>query len=163
MMRHAPAALSVAPPATRADWRDARRLVEEYAATLGVDLQFQDFAAELANFEREYAAPAGAFLLARDAGAAIGCVGLRRFDDDRGEIKRLYVVPAARSRGAGAALVHGIVAAGRRLGYARLVLDTLPSMTAAQELYRRLGFRPVAPYRFNPVPGTVFLELALRA
>jgi putative acetyltransferase len=161
-MRHAPAAPCVAPPVTLADWRDSRRLVAEYAATLGVDLHFQDFAAELGNFEREYAASAGAFLLARDAGPAVGCVGLRRFDDDRGEIKRLYVVPAARGRGVGAALVDGIVAAGRRLGYPRLVLDTLPSMRAAQELYRRLGFRPVAPYRFNPVPGTVFLELALR-
>ena len=161
-MRRAPATPSVAPPATPAEWRDSRRLVEDYTATLGVDLQFQDFAVELDNFEREYSAPAGAFLLARDAGRAVGCVGLRRFDDERGEIKRLYVVPAARGRGAGTALVHAIVAAGQRLGYPRLVLDTLPSMTVAQALYGRLGFRPVAPYRFNPVPGTVFLELALR-
>ena len=155
-------AIEIAAPASAEDWRASRRLVEEYAAALDVDLCFQNFATELANFESEYSAPAGAFLLARDAGLAVGCVGLRRHADGSGEIKRLYVAPQARGRGTGEALVRGIVAAGRRLRYRRLVLDTLPSMTAAQDLYRRLGFQPVAPYRFNPVEGTVFLELALR-
>ena len=154
-------AIEIAAPASADDWRASRRLVEAYAATLEVDLCFQNFAAELANFESEYSAPAGAFLLARDAGLPVGCVGLRRYADDNGEIKRLYVAPQARGRGTGEALVRGIVAAGRRLRYRRLVLDTLPSMTAAQDLYRRLGFRPVAPYRFNPVEGTAFLELVL--
>jgi len=155
-------AIEIVAPDSADDWRVARRMVEEYAAALDVDLCFQNFAAELAHFESEYSAPAGAFLLARDVGLAVGCVGLRSYADDSGEIKRLYVAPPARGRGTGEALVHGILAAGRRLGYRRLVLDTLPSMTAAQALYRRLGFQPVAPYRFNPVQGTVFLELELR-
>jgi putative acetyltransferase len=58
--------------------------------------------------------------------------------------------------------VEGIVDAARWLGYTRLLLDTLPSMKDARALYLSLGFRPVAPYRFNPVPGTAFLQLDLR-
>lgn len=155
-------AVQIAPPGSAQDWRVARRLVEEYAAALGVDLGFQDFASELAHFESQYAAPTGAFLLARAGAATVGCVGLRRFADDSGEIKRLYVAPAGRGRGTGESLVRAVVAAGRRLGYRRLVLDTLPTMTAAQQLYGRLGFRPVAPYRYNPVAGSAYLELVLR-
>jgi putative acetyltransferase len=144
------------------DWRDARQLVEAYAASLNVDLSFQNFAHELEHLASEYAPPSGAFLLARDNESCIGCIGLRRFSDDAGEIKRLYTLPAARGHGVGRMLIEGIVSAGRKLGYSRLLLDTLPSMKAAQSLYQSFGFRPTAAYRFNPVEGTAFLELTLR-
>jgi GNAT superfamily N-acetyltransferase len=149
-------------PRTTAEWRDARRLIEAYAASLNVDLSFQNFAHELGHLPEEYGPPAGAFLLARDAGVPIGCVGLRRFSERAGEVKRLYVVPDARGCGVGRALAERIVATARQLGYARLLLDTLRSMSEAQALYMSLGFRPTAPYRYNPVPGTVFLELTFR-
>ena len=104
----------------------------------------------------------GAFLIAQEDGSYLGCVGLRHFSDDAGEIKRLYLIPAARGRGVGRILAEGIVAAGKKLGYARLLLDTLPSMKPAHLLYMSLGFKPIPAYRFNPVPGTAFLELELR-
>jgi ribosomal protein S18 acetylase RimI-like enzyme len=88
-------------------------------------------------------------------------VGLRKLSDTVGEIKRLYVAPTARGLGLGEALVRGIVDEGKQLKYTRLVLDTLPSMLAARSLYQALGFKPAAPYRYNPVPGTAFLELQL--
>ena len=152
---------SLLKPSSAAQWREARRLVEEYAASLDIDLCFQNFAQELEQFEIQYAPPTGAFLLARHGDAFVGCVGLRKLSDTVGEIKRLYVAPSARGLGLGEALVRGIVDEGKRLKYARLVLDTLPSMLAAQSLYRAMGFRPVAPYRHNPVAGTAFLELQL--
>ena len=149
-------------PQSDSDWRHARRLVEEYAASLDLDLSFQNFAHELEHLTTEYASLNGAFLLAEEGGAYLGCVGVRKFSDGIGEVKRLYVIPTARGRGVARHLAEGIVAQARHLGYARLLLDTLPSMQEAVSLYVSLGFKQTAPYRFNPVAGTAFLELALR-
>ncbi|HEY2337850.1 MAG TPA: GNAT family N-acetyltransferase [Burkholderiales bacterium] len=148
-------------PRSEEDWREARRLIEEYAGSLGIDLCFQNIDHELAHLAEEYGPPTGAFFLAVEATLALGCVGLRRFGDGVGEMKRLYTVPAARGRGAGRLLAEAVIVEARRLGYERLVLDTLPPMKEARALYASLGFVPTAAYRFNPVPGTAYLELAL--
>ena len=154
-------AIRLRQPQSEDDWRRARQLVEEYAASLNVDLSFQNFEHELEHLASEYASPTGAFLLAEESGADLGCIGVRHFSSGIGEVKRLYVSPAARGRGVGRLLAEGIVAAAKEIGYARLRLDTLPDMKEAQALYGSLGFKPIAPYRFNPLPGTAFLELAL--
>ena len=73
---------------TSHEWDEARRLVREYAASLDVDLSFQNFDHELEHFTVEYAAPRGAFLLAEDAGRYVACIGVRPFSADSGEIKR---------------------------------------------------------------------------
>lgn len=135
--------------------------MQAYADSLGVDLSFQDFAGELERLPAEYGPPAGVFLLAEHEAVAVGCAGLRRFADGVCEMKRLYVAPAWRGRGAGRLLSEGIVAEARRLGYARIVLDTLEFMKDAQALYTALGFRPIPAYRFNPLPGAAYFELAL--
>jgi GNAT superfamily N-acetyltransferase len=149
-------------PQTAADWREARRLIEAYAASLNVDLCFQNIGHELEHLAEEYGPPSGAFLLARENDVALGCVGLRRAAEGVGEMKRLYLAPAARGKGAGRMLAEAIVAAAKDLGYSSVVLDTLPAMKAAQALYASLGFRPTSAYRFNPIEGTVYLELELR-
>jgi ribosomal protein S18 acetylase RimI-like enzyme len=146
-------------PQSDEDWRQARQLIEEYAASLNVDLSFQNFAHELENLAGVYAPPTGAFLLAEENGERMGCVGLRQFAERVGEIKRFYVAPAAQGCGMGRLLSKGIVAAAKELGYDSLLLDTLPSMKAALHLYKSLGFKLTEAYRFNPVPDTVFLKL----
>jgi GNAT superfamily N-acetyltransferase len=139
------------------DLNEVRALFREYAASLSFALDFQDFDHELAALPGSYAPPRGALLLARNG----GCVGLRPLDETTCEMKRLYVRPAARGTGLGLRLAEAAVAEGRRLGYARLRLDTVPGMETAQRLYHELGFREIDPYRANPVPGARFLELEL--
>ncbi len=143
---------------TDEDVARARALVEEYAASLGFDLDFQGFEAELAAFPGEYGPPTGAILLAERDGAAVGCVCLRRFSEDVCEMKRLYVAPSARGSEAGRALAEALFDEGRRLGYCRMRLDTVVAMSAANALYRSLGFREIDPYRVNPLDGATFFE-----
>ena len=138
-------------------------LFAAYAASLPVDLGYQDFTAELAALPGKYAPPAGALILARLAdGTAVGCVGLRSLTAEGCcEMKRLYLTDAARGTGLGRALTLAIVARARAIGYRELRLDTLPSMAAAIALYRQLGFVEIAPYYAPTPPGTLFMALRL--
>ena len=142
-------------------WAAAEALIREYAASLGISLAFQRFDDEIRNLSAEYGSPAGVLLLARDRDNYVGCGGLRRFSENACEMKRLYVRAAAQGRGIGRALAIALIDEARRLGYDRMLLDTLPSMGGAQALYRSLGFVETAPYRYNPVAGSTFLALRL--
>jgi len=139
------------------DLPTVRAFFEEYAAGLGVDLCFQGFAEELAGLPGRYAPPGGGLWLAVEGGAVAGCVALRALGDGSCEMKRLYVRPAFRGRGVGRLLAERVLSAAAALGHRRIVLDTLPSMGSAIELYKTLGFAPIEPYCANPVPGALFL------
>ena len=139
--------------AAAGDAERVRVMLRAYAAELDIDLSFQDFETELAD-------PLAFYELVLLAGDK-GCVALRRLDAEACELKRLYVLPAARGSGLGRVLSEAAIAHARARGYARLRLDTLPSMGAARKLYGSLGFREIEPYRFNPIEGTQFLELEL--
>lgn len=154
-------ALRITQATSAEDIAIARRLIEEYGASLGVDLSFQDFAQELDSLPGEYAPPRGRLLLAFSQGDAIGCGALRPFGFDVCEMKRLYVVPKGRGTGAGRVLAQKLISEAHAIGYRVMRLDTLPGMDEAQRLYRSLGFHEIAAYRYNPIVGTQFLELNL--
>jgi ribosomal protein S18 acetylase RimI-like enzyme len=139
----------------------ARELFREYAEEIGTDLEYQGFSAELASLPAPYAPPKGALFIAQRDGKAAGCAALRPLDARAGEMKRLYVRAEYRGSGVGRTLIEAIIAAAREAGYRELRLDTLPAMSAAQTLYRKLGFKEIQPYGANYLPGTRFYSLAL--
>lgn len=143
---------------TARDYEAGRTLIEEYAAALGVDLCFQNFPEEISNLSEIYGPPRGCLLLARASGKAVGCVAVRNQNDTTCEMKRLYMKPEYRGVGLGRRLAEIAIRKAQQLGYSRIVLDTLPSMTEAQSLYESLGFREIEGYYQNPVQGVRYLS-----
>jgi putative acetyltransferase len=127
-----------------------------------VNLCFQNFEQELAGLPGEYALPDGRLLLAEYEGQLAGCVALHKWQADICEMKRLYLRSSFRGKGLGRALAEAIIGEARSIGYRRMRLDTIePIMKDAVEMYRKLGFREVAPYRPNPIAGAMYMELNL--
>ncbi|RHZ61497.1 hypothetical protein CDV55_106190 [Aspergillus turcosus] len=174
-----PGSFQIVQAQTAEDFATARTLFTAYAESLGIDLTFQSFESELQNLPRQYGSPHGALLLAYgiDPKVALGCVAVRPLVNkgNKGheaaqpqnqvrpccEMKRLYVSPEARGMGLGQALVDAIIQRAKHLGYREMRLDTLSSMTGAQQLYRRAGFIEIQAYYETPLEGTVFLGLDL--
>ena len=144
-----------------ADVATARALFEEYQKSLGFSLCFQNFDAELAGLPGAYAPPSGRLLLAFEGDVPAGCVAIRKIEEGICELKRLWVRPAFRGTALGRRLVVDVLREAREMGYGRVRLDTLPSMTAAQALYLSLGFLDIPPYNDHPIEGTRFMEAIL--
>jgi putative acetyltransferase len=140
----------------------ARQLFLEYAQSLGFSLCFQNFDEELSGLPGDYAPPHGRLLLAEYEGQLAGCVALHKLDSGICEMKRLYLCPQFRGKGLGRRLADRIITEARQIGYQRMRLDTVePVMKDAVAMYRKLGFKEIAPYRPNPMAGTIYMELDL--
>ena len=140
----------------------ARELFLEYERSLGVDLCFQNFEQELAGLPGHYAPPDGRLLLAEYEGQLAGCVALHKWESGVCEMKRLYLRPSFRGKRLGRVIAETVITEARSIGYERMRLDTIePIMKDAVEMYRKLGFREIAPYRANPMAGAMYMELQL--
>lgn len=146
---------------TATDIAQARELFLEYQSTLGVDLCFQGFAEELASLPGHYARPAGRLLLVTNGSTVLGVVALRPILSADCEMKRLYVRASGRGAGLGRQLTEALINEARLAGYKRVLLDTLPTMSQAQALYRSIGFVEIAAYCHNPIAGTRYMALDL--
>lgn len=143
---------------TPAEYEIGRFIFAEYAAFLGVDLEFQGFSEEMEALQSMYGPPTGSLLLARKGDLYIGAVGLRELEPGIAEMKRLFVLPEHQGSGAGVALMEVFMARAAQLGYRLVRLDSLRSLDKALALYRKFGFIEIDPYRFNPFPDAVFME-----
>jgi putative acetyltransferase len=159
--------IALLPPGTPELLDATRALFREYADSLGVDLCFQQFDAELADLPGDYAPPAGVLLLATVDGALAGCGAMRPLADadypNACEMKRLYVRRAFRRFGLGRLIAQALMDRARTAGYSTMLLDTLDDMEAARGLYGSLGFQDIPPYYFNPIPGAHYLKADLGA
>ena len=153
--------MEIVPAHSHTDILAVRSLFVEYAENLGVDLCFQGFQEELDGLPGAYAPPDGRLLLAIDGDWAVGCVAIRKLGDGICEMKRLYVKSAYRGQGLGRRLAEAVIAEARAIGYGKMRLDSLTSLEEAAGLYRSLGFVEILPYRYNPLPDAVFMELLL--
>jgi GNAT superfamily N-acetyltransferase len=138
-----------------------REIFNEYSDYLGIDLSFQRFDEELRSLPEIYAPPEGYILLAYYKKNLVGCVGLKKYQDEICEMKRLYVRPKYRNKKIGLKLCKAIIRKAKETGYKSMRLDTLPFMKEAMTLYSKLGFKEIAPYRFNPIEDAKFYELIL--
>lgn len=140
---------------------EVKQLCEEYIEELGLSLDFQGFHQEMEQMPGKYALPTGYLLLGFVAEKPAGCVGLRQLAPNICEMKRLYVRPEYRHSGLGKGLVRAIIAKGRELKYQRIRLDTLESMSAANNLYTTVGFKDIPAYCHNPLQGARYMEMQL--
>lgn len=153
--------VSVIEARTTRDCETLRLLFLEYADSLGVALDFQGFAEELASLPGKYQPPRGEALIALVDGEPAGCVAMRPLSEDVVELKRLYVRPEYRGLGLGRRLSRSILIRATEAGYSLARLDTLSHMTAAIALYHSLGFAECGAYYDNPLPGALYMERSL--
>ena len=147
---------------SESDIQAARKLFEEYAAWLGLNLCFQNFEKELAELPGDYAPPDGRLFLAVENDQIAGCIAVRKIGEGICEMKRLFVRPEFRGTGLGHQLTETVIKTARQMGYSRMRLDTLPGkMDRAIAMYRGWGFKDIDPYYNNPVEGAAFMELDL--
>lgn len=154
--------MQVVQATTPQDWAEVERLIRDYLDGLPFEVDFQDVDAELADLPGVYGQPDGAALLVRlGDGRFVGVAGVRRFDQRDAELKRMYLEPAARGRGAGRLLAEVAISVARSLGYRRLLLDTVARLGTAMAIYEALGFVEIEPYRPNPLEDARYFALDL--
>ncbi|MHC4241655.1 MAG: GNAT family N-acetyltransferase [Planctomycetota bacterium] len=153
--------LKIFPAQTDEDFETAKKLLVEYANSLGFDLSFQDFKQELADLSNHFTSSEDCLLLATYENQAVGCVAVTRFDNGICEMKRLYVKPSFRGLGIGRVLAETTITQARKVGYNSMRLDMVLPRDAARNLYLSLGFEDIESYRYNPMERAVFMELKL--
>lgn len=148
---------------------EIRVLFDEYTAMLvSLDPSFQKYL-DLQHYDQEardpsgkYSPPDGRLIIIFKDGLSAGCAALRKLDESRCELKRLYVRPEFRNNGLAHVLLDKIIAEAKAIGYRYMLLDTLPQLENALRLYEKYGFRKTECYNDSPVETTIFMALDLK-
>lgn len=130
---------------------EARACIDAYLHEL--DARFEggfDASRSVSADPAELMPPAGAFVLARLDGEAVGCGGLKITAPGTGEIKRMWVAPSSRGLGIAQRLLDALEAQAVAMKLDTLRLDTNRSLAEARALYARNGYREISPYNDNP-------------
>jgi RimJ/RimL family protein N-acetyltransferase len=128
----------------------ARWAMQQYFAELDARFDGGFDPGDALDAAADYVAPTGAFVLARDDDGVAGCGAVVRVDDDRAEIKRMWVAPSARGRGLGRRLLLRLEDEARALGATTAILDTNGVLTEAIAMYEHAGYHGVERYNDNP-------------
>jgi ribosomal protein S18 acetylase RimI-like enzyme len=148
-------------PVNNDQLNDAVNLFSEYANSLNISLDFQNFKEELNIISSMYGSPTGCLLLVYDNNAAIACAAYRNIGESICELKRMYIKPAFRGKGIGQQLVEILCEKAKINGYRAMRLDTLDTMLPAIKLYHHNGFYNIPAYYHNPNTGVVYMEKLL--
>jgi len=138
-------------------------IYHEYVGSTSVNLDFQENESEFANLSQKYDIPGAGIFLAWLEGEVVGCAAYRKVNDSTCELKRVYVRPSARGHRLGSVLLERVLKDAKASNYKKMSLDVLLEFETALALYQSYGFKPDKPVTFNPIPGTAFLSLELRA
>ena len=148
--------------------QEIRELFSEYTSMLVAGdssfqayLDLQHFDDEVDHLEVKYGMPEGRLYVVYCDGQAAGCIGLRRIDEQNCEMKRLYVRPQFRGNKIGEKLVQKIIGDAKEIGYAAMLLDTLPFLESAIAVYEKAGFYNISCYNDSPVRTSIFMKLNL--
>jgi ribosomal protein S18 acetylase RimI-like enzyme len=85
-------------------------------------------------------------LIAYDDGKAVGCAGLKRYDDKSTEIKRVWVQPEYRRQHIADKMMQLVEQKTKEQGFARVILQTRPQMTEAVGMYTKRGYKLIENY-----------------
>lgn len=124
-------------------------------------LSIQNYDDELEHLETKYGRPEGRLYLAYFEGELAGCIGLRRLDDVNCELKRLYIKPQFRGKKIARFLVKHIISQAKKIGYKHILLDTLPFLEPAINMYKKYGFYEVESYNNSPMDNLIYLKYDL--
>ena len=140
---------------------EMKMLIIEYTKMLQRDLSFQHLEEELKDLVSKYSYPNGRMLLAFYNHQPVGCVAFYKHDENRCEMKRLYVKEEYRHLKIGETLAKNIIELAKLDGYKEMVLDTITPLTAAIHLYQKLGFKETSPYYHNPMDDVIYMKKEL--
>ncbi len=142
-------------------FRDYHKYLMEKDPALRKFLVMQSYDDETEHLHEKYGHPEGGIYIATVDDNDAGCIAFRKLDDETCEIKRVFLYDEYRGLGLGHKMMEHVISDAKKCGYKTIVLDTLPVLTEALGLYKKLGFETTDKYNDNPLEYAVFLKLEL--